>query len=145
MFAFPLLIGQSGYFMTLFVMICIYAITAMALNLLIGYGGQISVGHAGFLSVGGYSAAILSTKLGPAVFISLPLSGVITAIIGLFIGLPAVRLSGHFLAVITLGFGISIPLIALNWDSLTGGYSGFPFSGPNGYQVIYHFFIWLWV
>ena len=131
MLAFPLLTGQSGSLMTLFVMICVYAITAMALNLLIGYGGQISVGHAGFLSVGGYSAAILSAKLGLPFIVVLPLSGVITAVIGLFIGLPAVRLSGHFLAVITLGFGISIPLIALNWDSLTGGYSGISFSRPE--------------
>ena len=117
--------------MTLLVMICVYAITSMALNLLIGYGGQISVGHAGFLSVGGYSVAILSTKLGLPFFLTLPLSGVITAVIGLLIGLPAVRLSGHFLAVITLGFGISIPLIALNWDSITGGYSGLAFFRPE--------------
>lgn len=117
--------------MTLFVMICVYAVTAMALNLLIGYGGQMSVGHAGFLSVGGYATAILSTKLGLPFIFTLPLSGVITAVIGLIIGLPAVRLSGHFLAVITLGFGISIPLLALNWDSLTGGYSGIALFRPD--------------
>jgi branched-chain amino acid transport system permease protein len=103
----------------------------MALNLLIGYGGQMSVGHAGFLSVGGYATAILSTKLGLPFIFTLPLSGVITAVIGLIIGLPAVRLSGHFLAVITLGFGISIPLLALNWDSLTGGYSGIALFRPE--------------
>jgi branched-chain amino acid transport system permease protein len=131
MLAFPLLTGQSGSLMTLFVMICVYAVTAMALNLLIGYGGQMSVGHAGFLSVGGYATAILSTKLGLPFIFTLPLSGVITAVIGLIIGLPAVRLSGHFLAVITLGFGISIPLLALNWDSLTGGYSGIALFRPD--------------
>jgi branched-chain amino acid transport system permease protein len=131
MFAFPFIVGQSGYLISLFVMICVYGITSMALNLLIGYGGQISVGHAGFLSVGAYSVAILSTKLGLPFILALPLSGIITAVIGLFIGLPAVRLSGHFLAVITLGFGISIPFIALNWDSLTGGYSGLALSRPQ--------------
>ncbi|MCQ6279531.1 branched-chain amino acid ABC transporter permease [Bacillus sp. EB600] len=126
--------------MTIFVTICIYAMTSMALNLLIGFGGQISVGHAGFLSVGGYSVAILSTKLGLPFIIAFPASGVITAIIGLLIGLPAVRLSGHFLAVVTLGFGISVPLIALNWDSLTGGYSGVSVSRPEWLSSDLQFF-----
>ncbi|MEH7112491.1 branched-chain amino acid ABC transporter permease [Neobacillus niacini] len=131
MLIYPLIAGQSGYMISIAVMICIYAISAMSLDLLIGYGGQISIGHAGFLSVGGYSVAILASKLGLPFFMILPLSGVITAIISLIIGLPAVRLSGHFLAVITLGFGLSIPQIALNWDGLTGGYSGLSVMRPN--------------
>lgn len=128
---YPFLVGKSNYYMTLFAMMCIYAIAAMALNLLIGYGGQISVGHAGFLAIGGYTAAILSTKVGLPFLIALPLSGVVTGIIGFLIGLPAVRLRGHFLAVATLGFGLSIPQIALNWDSLTGGYSGTFVTRPS--------------
>jgi branched-chain amino acid transport system permease protein len=119
--AFPFIVGQSVYLVSIFVMICVYAITAMALDLLIGFGGQVSIGHAGFLSVGGYSVAILSAKFGLPFLLVLPLSGVITGLIGLLIGLPAVRLSGNFLAVVSLGFGLSIPQIALNWDSLTGG------------------------
>ncbi|OHR70868.1 inner-membrane translocator [Bacillus sp. HMSC76G11] len=130
MLIYPYLVGNSTYFMTLFVMTCIYVISSMALNLLIGYGGQISVGHAGFLSVGGYSVAILTSKLGLPFFIVLPLAGIITGIIGLLIGLPAVRLRGHFLAVATLGFGLSIPQLALNWDTLTGGYSGLAVVKP---------------
>lgn len=131
MLAYPFIVGNSSYFITIFVMIAIYAITSMALNLLIGFGGQMSVGHAGFLSVGAYSVAILTAKFGLPFLLVLPLSGVITGIIGLVIGLPAVRLSGHFLAVVTLGFGLSIPQIALNWDTLTGGYSGLPLSRPT--------------
>jgi branched-chain amino acid transport system permease protein len=130
MLAYPFIAGQSGYMISIFVMICIYAITAMSLDLLIGYGGQISIGHAGFLSVGGYVVAILGTKLGLSFFVALPLAGVITGIISLIIGLPAVRLSGHFLAVVSLGFGISIPQIALNWEALTGGYSGLSVMRP---------------
>ncbi|WP_246001158.1 branched-chain amino acid ABC transporter permease [Oceanobacillus piezotolerans] len=128
---YPFLFGQSGYFITLFVMISIYVITAMALNLLVGNGGQMSVGHAGFLTVGGYTVAILTTKVGLPLLVVLPLAGVVTGVIGLIIGLPAVRLKGHFLAVATLGFGISIPQIALNWNSLTGGYSGLAVSRPD--------------
>lgn len=131
MLIYPFMVGHSGYMVSIFVMICVYAITAMSLDLLIGFGGQISIGNAGFLSIGGYSVAILATKLGLPFLLVLPLSGVITGIIGLLIGLPAVRLSGHFLAIITLGFGLSVPQIALNWDSLTGGYSGLPLSRPS--------------
>ncbi|MFC4798681.1 branched-chain amino acid ABC transporter permease [Neobacillus sp. GCM10023253] len=129
--AYPFIVGQSVYLISIFVMVCVYAITAMALDLLIGFGGQVSIGHAGFLSVGGYTVAILTTKLGLPFLLVLPLSGVITGIIGLLIGLPAVRLSGNFLAVVSLGFGLSIPQIALNWDSLTGGYSGLPLARPE--------------
>lgn len=140
MLVYPFVVGQSGYLMTLFVMITIYAISAMSLNLLVGYGGQISVGHAGFLAIGGYSAAILTSKLGLPFLLALPLSGVITGLIGLVIGLPAVRLSGHFLAVATLGFGLSIPQIALNWDSLTGGYSGLGLFRPSWLSSDLQFF-----
>lgn len=139
-FVYPFITGQSGYLMTLFVMIAVYSITAMALNLLTGYGGQISIGHAGFLAIGSYSVAILATKIGLPFFITLPLSGIITGIVGFIIALPAVRLSGHFLAVATLGFGLSIPQIALNWDSLTGGYSGISLSRPNWLSTDLQFF-----
>lgn len=105
-------------------MILIYAVTAMALDLLIGFGGQISVGHAGFLAIGSYSVALLSTKLSLPLIITLPLAGVIAGLIGFIIGLPAVRLSGQFLAVVTLGFGLSIPRLAFYWSDFTGGYSG---------------------
>lgn len=140
MFAYPFLVGHSGYLVSIFVMICIYAISAMALDLLIGYGGQISVGNAAFLAVGGYAAAILTSKLGLPFLITFPIAGVITALIGFIIGLPAVRLSGHFLAVVTLGFGLSIPQIALNWDSLTGGYSGLSLMRPSWLSTDLQFF-----
>lgn len=129
--ALPFLVGQSGYFITLFVMTSIFVISAMALNLLVGVGGQISVGHAAFLSVGAYVLAILASRFSIPFWILIPITGVITGIIGLVIGLPAVRLKGHFLAVATLGFGLSIPQIALNWESVTMGYSGLAVSRPS--------------
>ncbi|OUM84624.1 MAG: inner-membrane translocator [Bacillus thermozeamaize] len=137
---YPFLVGKSNYYMTLFAMMCIYAIAAMALNLLTGFGGQVSVGHAGFLAVGGYAAAILSTKVGMPFILALLLAGVVTGLIGLLIGLPAVRLRGHFLAVATLGFGLSIPQIALNWDDLTGGYSGIFVNKPVLFDTEFKFY-----
>ncbi|NSL50513.1 branched-chain amino acid ABC transporter permease [Bacillus sp. P2(2020)] len=128
--SFPFLFGQSGYFLSLFILICILSIASMSLNLLVGFGGQVSVGNAGFLMIGSYTVAILSNTFQLPFWLLLPLAGVITGIIGLAIGIPAVRLSGHFLAVATLGFGISIPQIALNWDSVTNGYAGLSVSRP---------------
>lgn len=129
--AFPFLVGQSSYYMGLVVMISVYAISAVALNLLTGYGGQISVGHGGFLIVGSYTVAILSSRFGIPLWLALPAAGVVTAIVSLVIGLPAVRLRGHFLAVATLGFGLSMPEVALNWQSVTGGYSGMAVMRPE--------------
>jgi branched-chain amino acid transport system permease protein len=128
---YPVIVGGSNYYIILINMVGIYAISAMALNLLTGYGGQISVGHSGFLAIGAYAAAIFSTKLGVAFWLALPLGGVVTGVIGLLIGIPAVRLKGHFLAVATLGFAVSIPLIAMKWDSLTGGFAGISVKKPG--------------
>jgi len=128
--AYPYLTGQSGYYMTLFVTTCVFAMAAMALNLLTGYGGQISVGHAGFLMAGGYTVGLLG-KAGFPRWIALPAAGVVAALFSLIIGLAAVRLTGHFLAVTTLGFGLSVPLIALKWESLTNGYSGIAVLRPD--------------
>ncbi len=138
--SYPFLVGHSGYLVSIFVMICIYGIAAMSLDMLIGFGGQISIGQAGFLSIGGYTVAILTAKLGLPFLLVLPLAGVITGIVGWLIGLPAVRLNGHFLAVVTLGFGLSIPQIALNWDSMTGGYSGLLLSRPEWLGTDLQFF-----
>lgn len=121
--ASPALLGVSNYYLTVLVMMCIYSISALSLNLLLGFGGQVSVGHAGFLMIGSYSAAIFAS-LGLPFVLSILLAGLVSTIVSLVIALPSVRLRGHFLAVITLGFGISIPQIALNWESLTNGYSG---------------------
>ncbi|MBM1143019.1 branched-chain amino acid ABC transporter permease [Alcanivorax sp. ZXX171] len=129
--AYPFLVGQSSYFMGLVAMTAIYAIAAMSLNLLTGYGGQISVGQGGFLMLGTYTTAVLSAKLDVPIWLTIPSAGIVAALVSLIIGLPAVRLRGHFLAVATLGFGLSIPEIALNWKSVTAGYSGLPLMRPK--------------
>jgi branched-chain amino acid transport system permease protein len=137
---YPIMVGGSNYYIIIVNMVAIYAIASLALNLLTGYGGQVSVGHAGFLSIGAYSAAIFSTKLGITFWIALPLSGLVTGIIGFLIGIPAVRLKGHFLAVATLGFGVSIPLIAMKWDRVTGGFAGLVVKKPALFDTSLSFY-----
>lgn len=121
---YPFLVGQSSSMVYLGSLIIIYVIIVTGLNILIGYGGQISIGHASFLAIGAYTSAILTLKLSLPFLVVLPLSGFITAFIGFIVGMPAVKLSGHFLGVATLGFGVAIPEILLKWDALTGGFSG---------------------
>lgn len=124
MLLFPILIGDVNYLLYTGSLIFIYTIISMALNILIGFGGQVSIGHASFLAIGAYTSAILTLTYGIPFWLALPLSGLFTALIGFVVGLPAVKLSGHFLAVATLGFGVAIPELLLKWDTLTGGFSG---------------------
>lgn len=125
------LFGPSNYVMYVINLVGIFAICTMALNLLTGIGGQVSIGHAGFLGIGAYASAILDLRLGVPFWIGILLAGLITALIGFIVGLPAVRLSGHYLAIATLGFGVAVPQIALKWESLTGGYMGLAPRSPT--------------
>ena len=121
---FPRFEGGNTTVMSLATEALTYGLVTMSLNLLMGYGGQVSVGQAGFLAVGAYTTAIVATHFGGLPFIAvLALAGLVTAV-GLVLGLPAARLRGHYLAVATLGFGLAVPEIALNGGSLTGGYTG---------------------
>jgi branched-chain amino acid transport system permease protein len=122
---FPRFEGGNATVMGLATEALTYGLVTMSLNLLMGYGGQVSVGQAGFLAVGAYTTAIVATHFGGLPFIVvLALAGLVTAAVGLVLGLPAARLRGHYLAVATLGFGLAVPEIALNGGSLTGGYTG---------------------
>jgi branched-chain amino acid transport system permease protein len=105
-------------------LIAAYSSSAIGLTLLVGVAGQISLGHGAFMAIGGYTAAILSLKAGLPPWLGVPLGGLVAAAVGFLLGLPALRLSGHFLALATLGFGAAVPEVALKWDRLTGGAMG---------------------
>lgn len=113
-----------GYVLYLVSLGLIYAIVALGLNLLFGYAGQFSLGHAGFFAIGAYTSAILTARAGVPFVITLPVAGLLTAIIGFLLGLPALRLSGLYLAVATLGFGLAIPQLILWQGTITGGAMG---------------------
>jgi len=125
----------------------IFAIVAIALNLLTGYSGQISLGHAGFLMLGEYGSALLTLKLGLSFWLALPGSALIVGSIGFLVGLPAVRLSGNFLAVATMGFGLAVPEVLLNWTGLTHGSAGLMPKSPSigrfsfGSDMAYYYLI----
>jgi len=102
----------------------IYVIVSLSLNLITGFTGQLSLGHAGFMCVGAYTTAISIIKFGMPIPIALILGGLMTGLFGLAIGVPTLRLRGDYLAITTLGFGEIIRVIIVNLDSLTGGAAG---------------------
>jgi branched-chain amino acid transport system permease protein len=113
------------YFVFLASVILVNAVVAIGLNLLSGYTNQLSFGHAGFLAIGAYTAALLTIHA-PAVpvVLSLAAAGVVTALVGLAFGVPCLRLSGLYLAMATLAFGFVIAEVILNLDGLTHGADG---------------------
>jgi len=92
----------SDYWMSLLIAIGIYGIAALGLNVLLGFTGQISIGHAAFFLFGAFTSAYLSSKMAVPTFFAIPLAGVVTAMVGLVFGLPAARLKGLYLAIATL-------------------------------------------
>ncbi|HYV21088.1 MAG TPA: branched-chain amino acid ABC transporter permease [Candidatus Bathyarchaeia archaeon] len=113
-----------GYVLYLVSLALIYAIVAVGLGLLIGYTGQFSLGRAGFFAIGAYASALLTLRLGLPFVVALLVAGSISAAIGFLLGLPALRLSGPYLAVATLGFGLAVPQLVIWQGSWTGGASG---------------------
>jgi ABC-type branched-subunit amino acid transport system ATPase component/ABC-type branched-subunit amino acid transport system permease subunit len=118
------LIFQNPYFFNVAQTICYYTIAVVGLNILIGYTGQISLGHAGFAAVGAYASTLLAVKFGWPLWVTFPVVVVLSGLIGLVIGLPAIRTRGLYLALITLVFGLIVEILSQRWVDLTGGAMG---------------------
>lgn len=117
---FTLPIYIPSYYIYLINIILVHVILAVGLNILVGFTGQISLGHAGFFAIGAYGTALLITHLHLPFFIALILAGLIAAFFGFIIGLPALRLEGPYLAIATLGFGLSIMHVIGTWEIFGG-------------------------
>ena len=118
------LLGLSQYLIRIFIMIGIYSMLALGLNLLTGYTGQVSLGHAGFFAIGAYVSSLMSINLGCSFIISFIAGALITALCGFLLGLPTMRLSGSYLTIVTLGFGEIVKMVLLNWTDVTNGPMG---------------------
>ena len=105
-------------------LVAINTVVVLGLNLFIGYAGQISLGHAAFFGLGAYSSAVLTTAWGWPSFVALPVTAIGVALTALIVGVPTLRLSGHYLAMATLGFNIVVHHVLVHWDQVTGGPSG---------------------
>jgi branched-chain amino acid transport system permease protein len=120
---FPL-ITQNNYFIHVMTLSFIWMIGVYGLNLLAGYTGYLSLGHAGFFAIGAYTLGILTVKAELNFWLAFILSCVITSAFGFLIGLIALRTKEHFFAIYTLCVGYIIYLVIDKWDSLTGGVRG---------------------
>ena len=115
---------DTHYFTTLLLNCCLYGVLALSLNLISGYMGITSLGHAAFYGIGAYTAAILSTRYGVNFLLTFVAAFVVTGIIAFLLGLPTLKATGRHLAIITLGFCEIVRIIEFNWMSLTRGPMG---------------------
>lgn len=116
-------LGLKNYGTYLLTLWCVYVMAGMGLNLTVGYAGQMSIGHAAFLGIGAYTAAILM-KMGVSFWLAVPPAALVCFAVGLALGFPALRVQHHYLAFATLGFNMLMFLVFRNEEWLTGGTFG---------------------
>ena len=118
----------QGYIIDVTILSGIYIILALGLNVVVGFTGLLNLGFVAYYAIGAYSFALLNTKLGLGFWSAMPLSVLITVLGGFLFAIPAIRLKGDYLALVTLGFGEIVRITLNNWDSFT--------KGPNGISGI---------
>jgi branched-chain amino acid transport system permease protein len=122
--ALPFIV-KNIYYLHLANAAIILIILTVGLNLLTGYAGQISIGHAAFYGIGAYASAFMTVRLGWSFWVALPLSGLLCSGIGYLIGKPTLKLRGAYLAIASIGVGEITRLVLINWSQVTGGAEGF--------------------
>jgi branched-chain amino acid transport system permease protein len=127
--AFPAAVGNP-YYIHLVETIMIYAIVLFGLDIVVGYTGQVSLGHAGLFGIGAYTAGVLVMKLAAPLWVTLPAAIVVTAGFGALLALPALRVTGPYLAMVTLAFGTIIQILINEMTFLTEGPMGIKLSKP---------------
>ena len=118
------------YILHILVICGIYSILSLGLNLIVGYTGLVSIGHAAFFCAGAYISALLTLNLGMSPWLGLVLAGCGVSVLGAVIAVPSLRLKGDYLALATVGAGIIVYQIAKNWVSVTRGPMGLPGIPP---------------
>jgi branched-chain amino acid transport system permease protein len=113
-----------------FTLALVYAVAVLGLNLLVGYSGQISLGHGAFFALGAYTCAILLDRTGIHYLLTIPAAAIVCFAAGLALGLPALRLKGLYLALVTLAIAIATPVLLRRFDGLTGGSQGLAVEQP---------------
>jgi branched-chain amino acid transport system permease protein len=114
----------SDYNVSLAAQVGIFFIAVLGLDILTGYTGQISIGHGAFMAIGGYTTAVMSQDHRTNLIVTMLMAFAICFVVGLLVGLPALRLSGVYLALVTFALAVSVPLLPLKWSSFLGGRDG---------------------
>jgi ABC-type branched-subunit amino acid transport system ATPase component/ABC-type branched-subunit amino acid transport system permease subunit len=139
------LFTSNSYYIHMIGTIMIYAILLFGLDIVVGYTGQVSLGHAGLFGVGSYTAGVLFLKFGAPLWLIIPASIAVTAGFGALLALPALRVTGPYLAMVTLAFGTIIQILINEMTFLTEGPLGITIPKPTvaGYKLDEHTFYWL--
>ncbi len=146
------LILDNDYYTGILVFTGLNCLTCIGLSLLMGYAGQISMGHAAFYGIGAYTSAILTVQYGWSPWTAMFAGAVLVMVTALVVGIPSLRLRGHYLAMATLGFGSIVHIVALAAIGLTGGPGGI--NGIPGFEIMgfaldtdvrFYYFTWITV
>ena len=143
------LVVSNPYNLGILNLIGVYVIAVLGLNLFIGYAGQISLGHAAFFGLGAYGSAVLTATCHFPAWPAMALTAAVMAVAALALGVPTLRLSGHYLAMATLGFNYVVHSVFVQWDRVTGGPSGLSGVPPLSLfgltfntDVKFHYLVW---
>ncbi|MHB8354205.1 MAG: branched-chain amino acid ABC transporter ATP-binding protein/permease [Burkholderiales bacterium] len=141
----PLLI-HNEYYIHQVVLIAIYAVLLFGLDIVVGYTGEVSLAHAALFGIGAYAAGILNWKLGLPFYLAIPSSIVVTGFFGLLLALPALRVTGPYLAMVTLAFGTIAQILINEMDFLTNGPLGITIRKPMLFHWVleeqhYYYFV----
>ncbi|TCZ77756.1 branched-chain amino acid ABC transporter permease [Paenibacillus albiflavus] len=146
------LFSPSAYILSTLIIIGLYALICTGLSMLMGYAGQISLGHAAFYGIGAYSSAFVTVKMGMPSLVGMAVGVLIAALIAFIVGIPTLKLTGHYLALATLGFGMIMFALFKQFKGITGGLEGFlniPSLNFFGIEIDtdlkYYYFVWLLV
>jgi ABC-type branched-subunit amino acid transport system ATPase component/ABC-type branched-subunit amino acid transport system permease subunit len=121
--AYPL-VSDDLFYQNMIILSLVFAIGAVGLNVIMGYGGYISLGQSAFIGLGAYTVGIATTKIGGDPFVWVPAAGVVAALVAALLGLIAMRTRGFAFVIITIAALFILQIVAINWDSLTNGTSG---------------------
>ena len=133
------IVSADGYQVYIISLVGLTAMVGIGINILLGLTGQISLGHAGFYAIGAYVGAILTTTYEWSFWVALPLAGIVAGIAGMLLAVPALRVRGPYLAMITIAFGFVVEQGAAEWKEVTGGWNGImfiPLPEAFGYTFI---------
>ncbi len=145
-------ISAISHYTDIMVFAGIYSLITIGLSLLMGYAGQISIGHAAFFGIGAYISAILTVRYGLNPWLCMFIGMIIAAVVAILVGAPSLKLKGHYLAMATLAFGIIIYIIfneEIEWTGGPDGMSGIPGLSLFGFEfdsvVSYFYLVWSFV
>lgn len=121
---FPIIQARNPYWIQVAIMAGLYAMMALGLNVMVGNAGLTCLGYAAFYALGAYTYGILATRFGISFWVCLPIAAFVVMIFGFILGLPALRVKGHYLALVTIAFGLVVYQLTVNLEGLTGGANG---------------------